>query len=132
MGMCLYACFNHREVGSHHTLDSMHSVELQSMLAESMRPRVEALRKCLEGLFDTWGVFGRGFNNNLTLGAPTPIGAGQAKLSQEMASHLAEVALNEQVRPLSTSARSNMLMQAFMLSLGLLVHKRWLSLVIKE
>ena len=55
------------------------------------------LRRCLEGLFDTWGVFGHTFNNNLTLGAPAPIGAGQAKLSQEVASHLAEVALNEQV-----------------------------------
>ncbi len=57
------------------------------------------LSRCLEGLFDTWGVFGHGFNNNLTLGAPTPIGAGQAKLSQEVSSHLAEVALNEQVQP---------------------------------
>lgn len=53
--------------------------------------------RCLEGLFDTWGVFGHGFNNNLTLGGPTPIGARQATLSQEVASHLAEVALNEQV-----------------------------------
>ena len=53
--------------------------------------------ECLEGLFDTWGVFGHGFNNNLTLGGPTPIGARQANLSQEVASHLAEVALNEQV-----------------------------------
>ena len=35
--------------------------------------------RCLEGLFDTWGVFGYGFNNNLTLGGPTPIGAGQAE-----------------------------------------------------
>ena len=57
------------------------------------------LSRCLEGLFDTWGVFGHGFNNNLALGAPTPIGAGQAKLSQEVSSHLAEVALNEQVQP---------------------------------
>ena len=53
--------------------------------------------RCLEGLFDTWGVFGQGFNNNLTLGGPTPIGARKANLSQEVASHLAEVALNEQV-----------------------------------
>ena len=54
-------------------------------------------RRCLEGLFDSWGVFGQGFNNNLTLGGPTPIGARKANLSQEVASHLAEVALNEQV-----------------------------------
>ena len=53
--------------------------------------------ECLEGLFDTWGVFGQGFNNNLTLGAPTPIGAKKANLSQEVRSHLMEVALNEQV-----------------------------------
>ena len=53
--------------------------------------------RCLEGLFDSWGVFGAGFNNNLTLGGPTPIGARKANLSQEVASHLAEVALNEQV-----------------------------------
>ncbi|CAL5223508.1 g6035 [Coccomyxa viridis] len=58
--------------------------------------------ECLEGLFDTWGVFGHGFNNNLTLGAPTPIGAGQAKLSQEVSSHLAEIALNEQGHALFT------------------------------
>ena len=31
--------------------------------------------ECLEGLFDTWGTFGRGFINNLELGGPTPIGA---------------------------------------------------------
>ena len=53
--------------------------------------------ECLEGLFDTWGVFGQGFNNNLTLGGPTPIGARKANLSQEVESHLMEVALNEQV-----------------------------------
>ena len=54
--------------------------------------------ECLEGLFDTWGVFGQGFNNNLTLGGPTPIGARKANLSQEVESHLMEVALNEQAR----------------------------------
>ncbi|CAK0780436.1 hypothetical protein CVIRNUC_005053 [Coccomyxa viridis] len=58
--------------------------------------------ECLEGLFDTWGVFGQGFNNNLTLGGPTPIGARKANLSQEVASHLAEVALNEQGHALFT------------------------------
>ena len=58
--------------------------------------------ECLEGLFDTWGVFGQGFNNNLTLGGPTPIGARKANLSQEVESHLMEVALNEQVRSSSS------------------------------
>ena len=53
--------------------------------------------ECLEGLFDTWGVYGTTFNNNLTLGGPTPIGARKANLSEEVALHLAEVALNEQV-----------------------------------
>lgn len=63
--------------------------------------------ECLEGLFDTWGVFGQGFNNNLTLGGPTPIGARKANLSQEVESHLMEVALNEQVHsypPIMTCA----------------------------
>jgi hypothetical protein len=58
--------------------------------------------ECLEGLFDTWGVFGQGFNNNLTLGGPTPIGARKANLSQEVESHLMEVALNEQGHALFT------------------------------
>ena len=62
-----------------------------------MAENYPGLVRCLEGLFDTWGVFGQGFNNNLTLGGPTPIGARKANLSQEVASHLAEVALNEQV-----------------------------------
>ena len=65
--------------------------------------------ECLEGLFDTWGVFGHGFNNNLTLGGPTPIGARKANLSQEVASHLAEVALNEQVSQLLPDAHLAMI-----------------------
>ena len=54
--------------------------------------------RCLEGLFDTWGTFGTTFNNNLTLGGPTPIGARKANLSDEVQSHMEEIALNEQVR----------------------------------
>lgn len=30
--------------------------------------------ECLEGEFDTWGTFGRGFTGNLGLGGPQPIG----------------------------------------------------------
>ena len=54
--------------------------------------------ECLEGLFDTWGVFGRGFLDNMELGGPTPIGVKKANLSPEVESYLQEVALNEQVR----------------------------------
>jgi hypothetical protein len=53
--------------------------------------------RCLEGLFDTWGTFGRGFNDNLTLGGPVPYGAQKANLSYEVTAHMQEVALNEQV-----------------------------------
>jgi hypothetical protein len=53
--------------------------------------------RCLEGLFDTWGTFGHGFNNNLTLGGPTPIGARKANLSDAVLPFMQEVALNEQV-----------------------------------
>ena len=53
--------------------------------------------RCLEGLFDTWGTFGRGFINNLELGGPTPIGAKKAALTETTLRYLEEVALNEQV-----------------------------------
>lgn len=53
--------------------------------------------RCLEGLFDTWGTFGRGFLNGLDGGAPTPIGAKKANLSEQTLRFLQEVALNEQV-----------------------------------
>ena len=53
--------------------------------------------ECLEGLFDTWGTFGRGFLNDLEMGGPTPIGARKANLSPEAESYLQEIALNEQV-----------------------------------
>ncbi len=55
------------------------------------------MSRCLEGLFDTWGTFGHGFNNNLTLGGPTPIGARKANLSDAVRPFMEEVALNEQV-----------------------------------
>ena len=55
------------------------------------------LSRCLEGLFDTWGTLGHGFNNNLTLGGPDPIGARKANLSYQAQSYMEEVALNEQV-----------------------------------
>ncbi len=57
--------------------------------------------RCLEGLFDTWGTFGYGFNNNLTLGGPTPIGARKANLSDDVLPFMQEVALNEQVQLLT-------------------------------
>ena len=53
--------------------------------------------RCLEGLFDTWGTFGHSFNNNLTLGGPTPIGARKANLSDAVLPFMEEIALNEQV-----------------------------------
>ena len=56
-----------------------------------------ALSRCLEGLFDTWGTLGHGFNNNLTLGGPDPIGARKANLSYQAQTYMEEVALNEQV-----------------------------------
>ncbi len=56
------------------------------------------LSRCLEGLFDTWGTLGHGFNNNLTLGGPDPIGARKANLSYQAQTYMEEVALNEQVR----------------------------------
>ena len=55
--------------------------------------------RCLEGLFDTFGTFGTTFNNNLTLGGPTPIGARKANLSLQAYAYMEEVALNEQARP---------------------------------
>lgn len=53
--------------------------------------------RCLEGQFDTWGAFGHGFNNNMSLGGPTPIGARKANLSAEVLPYVEEIALNEQV-----------------------------------
>lgn len=53
--------------------------------------------ECLEGQFDTWGTFGYGFLDNLTLGGPTPIGARKANLTEATLPYLQEVALNEQV-----------------------------------
>ena len=54
--------------------------------------------ECLEGLFDTWGTFGRGFTGDLALGGPTPRGARQARLSPDVLPYLQEVAPNEQAR----------------------------------
>jgi hypothetical protein len=55
------------------------------------------MHRCLEGLFDTWGTFGHGFNGNLELGGPKPLGAQKANLSEQVAMYMQEVALNEQV-----------------------------------
>ena len=54
-------------------------------------------------MFDTWGTFGTTFNNNLTLGGPTPIGARKANLSAQAYAYMEEVALNEQARIFSAS-----------------------------
>ena len=43
-----------------------------------------------------------GFNDNLTLGAPVPIGARKANLSAQAQAHMEEVALNEQGHALFT------------------------------
>lgn len=53
--------------------------------------------ECLEGQFDTWGAFGRGFLGDLAKGGPTPIGAQKANLSATNLPYMEEVALNEQV-----------------------------------
>ena len=53
--------------------------------------------ECLEGLFDSYGAFGHGFNNNLELGGPTPIGAQIANLSDTVRAVMQEIALSEQV-----------------------------------
>jgi len=55
--------------------------------------------ECLEGLFDTWGAFGRGFLNDLERGGPKPIGARKANLSEAALPYAQEIALQEQVRP---------------------------------
>ena len=43
-----------------------------------------------------------GFNDNLTLGGPVPVGARKANLSNEVQMHMEEVALNEQGHALFT------------------------------
>ena len=53
--------------------------------------------QCLEGLFDTYGTFGVGFNGDLEKGGPKPLGARRANLSDDTRMYLEEVALNEQV-----------------------------------
>jgi len=58
--------------------------------------------ECLEGLFDTWGVFGRGFNGDLEKGGPKPRGARKANLTERTRPFLEEVALNEQGHALFT------------------------------
>ncbi len=72
-------------------VSSMHALHISRKLMHAMPCR------CLEGQFDTWGTFGHGFNNNLTLGGPTPIGARKANLSDAVLPYMQEVALNEQV-----------------------------------
>lgn len=58
--------------------------------------------ECLEGLFDTWGVFGRGFNGDLAKGGPTPIGGKKVDILPKYKGWLQEVALNEQGHALFT------------------------------
>ncbi|KAK9823663.1 hypothetical protein WJX72_004516 [[Myrmecia] bisecta] len=58
--------------------------------------------ECLEGQFDTWGVFGRGFLDNLEQGGPVPIGARAANLTAATIPYLQEVALQEQGHTLFT------------------------------
>lgn len=58
--------------------------------------------ECLEGLFDTWGVFGRGFNGDLAKGGPTPIGGKKVDIPNKYKGWLQEVALNEQGHALFT------------------------------
>ncbi len=53
--------------------------------------------RCLEGLFDTWGAFGRGFTNDLERGGPKPYGARKANLSTAVLPFAQEIALQEQV-----------------------------------
>ena len=54
--------------------------------------------ECLEGLFDTWGTFGRGFLGDMEKGGPVPIGAQKANIKNPRTlAFLQEVALNEQV-----------------------------------
>jgi hypothetical protein len=58
--------------------------------------------ECLEGQFDTYGAFGHGFFNNLSMGGPKPIGARKANLSPEVLPFAQEVALSEQGHALFT------------------------------
>ena len=72
-----------------------------------MRHWLQTNTECLEGLFDTWGTFGRGFLDNLEQGGPPPIGAQKANIvSPRTLAFLQEIALNEQVRG-SQHNRSN-------------------------
>ena len=57
-----------------------------------------AWRRCLEGLFDTYGAFGRGFTDDLERGGPKPYGARKANLSTDALPYAQEIALQEQVR----------------------------------
>lgn len=43
------------------------------------------------------GAFGHGFNADLEMGGPTPIGAQKANLSAQFLPFMEEIALNEQV-----------------------------------
>lgn len=53
--------------------------------------------ECLEGQFDTWGAFGRGFLGDVAKGGPTPMGAMKANISAGNLPYMEEVAPNEQV-----------------------------------
>lgn len=52
--------------------------------------------ECLEGQFDTYGAFGRGFVGDLSKGGPAPIGVRKANVSAANLPYAQEVALNEQ------------------------------------
>ena len=58
---------------------------------------LSAWRRCLEGLFDTYGAFGRGFTDDLERGGPKPYGARKANLSTDALPYAQEIALQEQV-----------------------------------
>ena len=58
---------------------------------------MSACRRCLEGLFDTYGAFGRGFTDDLERGGPKPYGARKANLSAAALPYAEEIALQEQV-----------------------------------
>jgi len=58
--------------------------------------------ECLEGQFDTWGAFGRGFLGDVAKGGPTPMGAMKANISAGNLPYMEEVAPNEQGHALFT------------------------------
>ena len=87
----------HLVIGTCMAKSCVHLLFRESMPGQWASP-LSVRYRCLEGLFDTFGTFGTTFNNNLTLGGPTPIGARKAALSPQAYAYMEEVALNEQAR----------------------------------